>query len=109
MSKDELIDLLDRSLEECVDSAESAINTNIPVLLFLGKALDQDEAMDELMLHTKDGDIDYCHSGNGVEKILQWMAAELCEGWNKIDAAHMRVWRETDRLREGRRKAANSR
>jgi hypothetical protein len=109
LSKDELIDLLDRTVEDCVASAERAINESLPVLLFLEKALDQDEPMEPLVLHMKDRDINYCHSGNAVGYILRGLTAQLHEGWNKIDESHMGAWGEAQRCRKGRPKAAKSR
>lgn len=108
LSKDELIELLDRSLEECVNSAEAAINKNIPLLLFLEAALNQDEPLD-MVLHVRDSDVDYCHPGNGVALILGRLAAELHEAWNKIDASHLPTWGVMQRYRKGRPRAANSR
>jgi len=109
LSKDELIDSLEKSLQECVRSAESATVDTIPILLFLGQALNQDDALEDILLHTKDGDIKYCNGGNAVAPILQWLASTLYEGWNEIDASRMNVFGEMRRYRCGRTKAASSR
>ena len=109
LSKDELIDLLERSLEKCVKSAESAIIDAIPVLLFLGQALNQDDVLEDILLHTKDGDIKYCNGANGVAPILHWLASIIYEGWNEIDASRMNACRDMRRYRGSHPKAANSR
>jgi hypothetical protein len=108
LSKDELIDLLERSLEECVDSAEDVINTNIPLLLFLAAALNQDDPID-MILRIKGRDTDYCHTGNGVAPILERLAVELYEAWNKIDASHLPAWGVMQDYRKGHPNAASSR
>jgi hypothetical protein len=112
LSKDDLIDALEQSskaCEECVDSTGRIVHETVPVLLLLEKALDQDEAMDDFVVHMKDGDLRWCHSGNAVATILGWLSTRLAEGWNKIDGSEFEAKGVIERYRADHPKAANSR
>jgi hypothetical protein len=112
LSKDELFDVLEQSSKahkECVDSTDRIVHEAVPVLLFLEKALDQDEAMDDFVVHMKDGDLRWCNSGNAVATILGWLSTRLAEGWCKIDGSEFEAERVIERYRADHPKAANSR
>ena len=109
LSKDELIDFLERSYEESADSIGRVIHKTIPVLMFVKEAIEQEESMAALVLHMKDRDIEYCHAGDGVAEIFEWLSVELAEGWNKIDVSELKVSGEIRRYRADRPKATNSR
>ena len=81
LSKDELIDLLERSLEKCVKSAESAIIDAIPVLLFLGQALNQDDVLEDILLHTKDGISNIATAPTGWRRsFIGWLPSSMKVG-----------------------------
>jgi len=87
-SKDERIDQLQLGLKKCVDSASAATINTIPVLLFLAKALSQDEPV-TLVMRRRGQEIEYGHAGNAVGPILDWLATTLYEGWDEIDVASL--------------------
>jgi hypothetical protein len=110
LSKDELIDFLERSFKECVKSIGCVIHETIPILLFMENALDQDNEMDDMVVHTrKYGDLNWCHSGNAAGTILGSLSTKLAECWDQIDRSEMEVDGKIESYRPDRPKAANSR
>lgn len=102
LSKDELIQLFMKSAEECHDLANDMSINTIPVLLFLRWALDQDD-LPEFDLKMPNGSgHKYCHIGNGVGPILDWLAENIHEKWNEVDASHMKVFGAMRAIKEGR-------
>ena len=65
--------------------------------------------MESLVVHLKDRDVEYGHSGNGIGEILQLLAADLFECWNEIDESDIGVCPELRRYRAAHPKAAKSR
>jgi len=80
-----LFNRLAEAYEETVKSTGEAIGKTITVLMFIKLALRQDDALESLVLHTKDGDIPYCNAGHGIEEILEWLCTELHDCWNDVD------------------------
>ena len=113
LSKDEKIDVLARTYKECMHLTEGITHQTQDVLMFLEKALDQDDPM-ELSVHKKDGEeIPWSHSGPAVVRILRWLTTDLFECWNEVDRSMMNLPHElfeyVNFLREKPLKAATSR
>ncbi len=102
LSKDELIQLFMASAEECHDLANDMSIDTIPVLLFLRWALDQDDLAEFDLKMPNGSDHKYCHVGNGIGPILGWLAENIHEKWNEVDASHMKVFGAMRAIKEGR-------
>jgi hypothetical protein len=108
LKADELIDLLERSYKETVESMGKVVHGTLPVLLFLQKAIDQDESLDDLIVEMKDGPVKYCTADNGVARILGFLPAQLFEAWNEIDLASLKVGSAVERYRKIHLKIASA-
>ena len=100
LSKDQRIDLLERSNEEIVDLVQGFEMKALPVLLLLREVLEDEDGPNDLVLHRPRGGITYGHAGDAVGEICDWLATELYECWNKIDASHMRISRPNPKFQD---------
>ena len=102
LSKDEALQVLAKSMEECVDLANDASIDTVPILLFVKAALDQDD-LPEMKMTMQDGsEMNYCHAGNGAGPILRLVAEHLHKTWNEIDAVRMKVFLLLNAIRDGK-------
>ena len=100
LSKDQRIDLLERSCEEIVDLVQGFEMKALPVLLLLREVLEDEDGPNDLVLRTPRGGITYGHVGDAVGEICDWLATELHECWNKIDASRMGVYRPNPKFQD---------
>jgi hypothetical protein len=100
LTKDEQIDLLRKACEESVSLIGDFNLKAVPVLLFLREGLQDEDGGTVLVLHTRDGDIEYCQTGQAVGEICNWLATELHECWNKIDASRMGIPRPNPKFQD---------
>jgi len=91
LSKDQRIDLLQQSHGEIVDLVEGFEIKAIPVLLLLREVLEDEGGPKDLFLRTQREGLPYAHASDAVGEICDWLATELHECWNKVDASRMAV------------------
>lgn len=101
LSKDEALQVLAKSLDECVDLANDASMDVLPMLLFVKGALDQDNLPEMKITMPNGTEMDYCHAGNGAGPILRLVAEYMHNKWSEIDAVHMNVFRLVQAIKLG--------
>jgi hypothetical protein len=91
LKTDELIDLLERSYDQSVNSVFDLADGILPVLLFLRNTLYEDDPLDELIVHLKDRDVDVGPAVNAVGEILGKCCGPLFEARHEIDKVSTEV------------------